>query len=146
MALPDHYKTLGIPPLATQEEIKKAYRNLALRFHPDKSPGTVERFRSIRAAYEVLSNPLGRREYDAERRAQHVYAPSYDFGKFTTPHGPKNPLVKPKASETPSLRGRKYMIKLLLKPMILIAVATLAVWFIVEPPKWFVKLGIFTQP
>jgi len=66
----DHYKTMRLHPQATQEEIKKAYRHLALRYHPDKNPGdgyADQYFREIREAYEVLSNPKRRALYDEER-------------------------------------------------------------------------------
>jgi len=52
------YKILGILPSASQEEIKKAYRVLARKYHPDvnKEPGAEERFRKINEAYRVLMN------------------------------------------------------------------------------------------
>ncbi|KAF9537591.1 hypothetical protein EC957_007944 [Mortierella hygrophila] len=63
------YETLGIPKSSTQDEIKKAYRRLALRYHPDKVnvaevPDHETRFRDIAAAYEVLSDPKKRQVYD----------------------------------------------------------------------------------
>jgi len=63
----DHYEALGVPRAATAQEIKKAYRALALKFHPDKNPGNrkaEERFKELAGAYEVLSKPNLRREYD----------------------------------------------------------------------------------
>lgn len=52
----DYYKTLGLQKGATTEAIKKAYRQLALKYHPDKnkSPGAEERFKEVAEAYEVL--------------------------------------------------------------------------------------------
>ncbi|KAF9151037.1 hypothetical protein BG015_007143 [Linnemannia schmuckeri] len=63
------YETLGVPKSSTQDEIKKAYRRLALRYHPDKVnvaevPDHETRFRDIAAAYEVLSDPKKRQVYD----------------------------------------------------------------------------------
>ncbi|KAF9141696.1 hypothetical protein BGX30_004285 [Mortierella sp. GBA39] len=63
------YEALGVPKTATQDEIKKAYRRLALRYHPDKVnvaevPDHETRFRDIAAAYEVLSDPKKRQVYD----------------------------------------------------------------------------------
>ena len=68
MSIPDHYLTLEIESNASDEEIKKAFRRLAKRFHPDKNPGSEKRaeqkFKRIMAAYEVLSNQRSRNIYD----------------------------------------------------------------------------------
>ncbi|KAK0399788.1 hypothetical protein QR680_003213 [Steinernema hermaphroditum] len=62
------YDVLGIPKTATEEDIKKAYRKLALRYHPDKNldgdPEKTERFKEINHANSVLSNPSKRKIYD----------------------------------------------------------------------------------
>ncbi|CAJ0825437.1 8146_t:CDS:2 [Entrophospora sp. SA101] len=58
------YQTLGVRKTATEEEIKKAYRKLALRYHPDKNPNAPEHFKSISHAYEILSDPKKRSVYD----------------------------------------------------------------------------------
>lgn len=62
----DYYKILGIPRSATDDEIKKAYRKLALRYHPDKnkSPNAEEKFKEVAEAYEVLSDKSKRDLYD----------------------------------------------------------------------------------
>ena len=63
----DYYQTLEVSRSASQDEIKKAYRKLAIKYHPDKNPGnkeTEERFKEITQAYEVLSNPEERSRYD----------------------------------------------------------------------------------
>ncbi len=59
-----HYEELGIPKSASDAEVRKAYRLLAMKHHPDKG-GDVEKFREISKAYEVLSDPASRRRYDA---------------------------------------------------------------------------------
>lgn len=63
----DYYKALGVSQEATNEEIKKAYRLLALKFHPDRNPGdkeAEERFKEISEAYGVLIDPEKRKHYD----------------------------------------------------------------------------------
>ena len=62
----DYYKTLGISKGATDEDIKKAYRKQALKWHPDKnkSAAAEEKFKEIAEAYEVLSDPKKREIYD----------------------------------------------------------------------------------
>jgi molecular chaperone DnaJ len=63
---PDYYKTLGVDRKASQDDIKKAYRKLARRYHPDqnKEAGAEERFKEISEAYDVLSDPEKRKSYD----------------------------------------------------------------------------------
>ncbi len=67
MQFKDYYKILGVKPDATLDEIKKAYRRLALQYHPDKNPGdkkAEEKFKDIAEAYDVLSDPEKRKKYD----------------------------------------------------------------------------------
>ena len=64
---PDYYKILGVGKNATDDEIKKAYRKLARKYHPDRNPGdkpAEERFKEISQAHDVLSDPDKRKEYD----------------------------------------------------------------------------------
>lgn len=63
----DYYKVLGVDKNASQAEIKKAFRKLAVKYHPDKNPGDIaaeERFKEINEANEVLSDPEKRQKYD----------------------------------------------------------------------------------
>ena len=68
MSQPDYYEILGVPRNATKEEIHKAYRRLALKYHPDKNPGNKEaeeKFKQISEAYEVLHDDEKRKIYDS---------------------------------------------------------------------------------
>lgn len=68
MAQKDLYSVLGVAKSATQDEIKKAYRKLAMQYHPDKNKGdkkAEERFKEISAAYEVLGDEKKRKQHDA---------------------------------------------------------------------------------
>ena len=71
MSAEDYYNTLGVLENANSEDIKKAYRSLSLKYHPDRTKGDVEKsklFQKVNEAYETLSDNDKRREYDASRR------------------------------------------------------------------------------
>ncbi len=72
MASKDYYKILGVKEESSQEEIKKAYRKLALKHHPDKNPGNKqaeEKFKEMTEAYYTLGDEKRRKEYDNLKRA-----------------------------------------------------------------------------
>jgi molecular chaperone DnaJ len=81
----DYYQLLGVSRTAETEEIKKAYRQLALQYHPDRNQGSKEaeeRFKEITQAYEVLRDPEKRAAYDryGERGVRGAGASRFDFG------------------------------------------------------------------
>src|SRR4030095_4434316 len=68
----DYYEALGVAREASPEEIKKAYRQLALKWHPDKNPGdpaAEKKFKDIAESFEVLSDPERRQLYDRHGHA-----------------------------------------------------------------------------
>lgn len=98
----DHYRTLGLSSAASSEEIRRAYRILARRYHPDVNPGkdTDERFRAIAEAYEILSDSLKRKQYDAERDVIETFSSAFDRAHEAyrkQQASVKKPPIRPKA-------------------------------------------------
>ena len=88
----DYYKTLGVDRKATQDEIKRAYRKLARKYHPDvsKEPAAEQKFKDVGEAYEVLKDPEKRIAYDqlgSNWNSQQGFRPPPDWGAGFEFHG-----------------------------------------------------------
>lgn len=85
--MPNYYDVLGVGPGASLDEIKRSFRNLALKHHPDKNKNSEEsrqRFMKIVEAYEVLSDEHSRRRYDTVSTTQEkstIWTPPADIGR-----------------------------------------------------------------
>ncbi|MCZ7551016.1 MAG: hypothetical protein B6D39_11845 [Anaerolineae bacterium UTCFX2] len=81
---PSYYEILGLPKEATQEEVRRAYRELSLSQHPDinRSPGANTQFLNLKEAFETLSNPARRKEYD-QRLTQESDAPILEYTLYS---------------------------------------------------------------
>src|SRR2546429_7986252 len=78
----DYYEVLGVSRTASAEELKRAYRKLALQFHPDRNPNDPQaesRFKEVNEAYEVLSDQSKRQRYDTFGHSAQG-TPGFDFG------------------------------------------------------------------
>ncbi|GAB6096664.1 DnaJ C-terminal domain-containing protein [Desulfatiferula olefinivorans] len=97
MSETDYYKLLGVERTASAEDIKKSYRKLAMKYHPDKTKGdkaSEEKFKKISEAYAVLSDPEKRKEYDTfgssgfkQRYSQEDIFRGFDFGDILREFG-----------------------------------------------------------
>ncbi len=109
----DPYRTLGILRGAEPDEIRAAHRRLAKRFHPDGSMGDEQRFLAVQEAYQLLSDPLRRRDWDHRHAAGPMPAqraparPSQTRPARTPPHadGPDDRVVRCRSARL-APRGR----------------------------------------
>jgi curved DNA-binding protein CbpA len=88
----DYYALLGVPATASDDELRRAWRQLALQLHPDRAgAGSTARFQQLSAAYAVLSDPLARLAYDRRRRA--AAATTTSTSATPPPPRPTNPTA-----------------------------------------------------
>jgi molecular chaperone DnaJ len=100
----DYYEVLGVARTATPEELKRAYRKLALQFHPDRNPDDPQaeaRFKEINEAYEILSDQAKRQRYDTFGHAASQGA-GFDFGGRG--QKPASPVMAAEPSQAPPPR------------------------------------------
>lgn len=134
MPVKNYYAILGVPQNAAPQEIRRAYRKLVFRYHPDHNrsgAAGAERFREIKEAWEVLSDPIKRRHHDATLRSIHVYAPSYEFGKYSSPHKPQVDIK----FERPVPEKPEPVWPRVLKLVLFAIIAFVLTWLIMSPPQ-----------
>ncbi len=84
MSQQDHYSALGLAANATLADIKKAFRQKASHFHPDRNsaPDAAAQFRAVQQAYDVLADPVRRQQYDDNRRRNLLDDPLQTAGEI----------------------------------------------------------------
>ncbi len=98
----DYYKILGLPRSANKEQIKKAYRKLALRYHPDKNEGDKQfeaKFKEISQAYDTLKDRKKRADYDKT----HFKKPVSSYSKRTSPSSAKKKFAEEDTDPSPDI-------------------------------------------
>ena len=116
----DYYKILGLPTSATLGQIKKAFRRLAIEFHPDKNPNNPiaeDKFQRVSEAYAVLSNPEKRAKYDrsytvaqdrAEQRSARESQQSFTRTKPTSKTNNESPTPAAHSKERRNFSGTSF--------------------------------------
>lgn len=104
----DYYKILGLSPTATKKEIKKAFRQLARKYHPDLHPGdkaAAEQFKRINEACQVLSDENKRARYDLDRKQQGPRQQTQQCRQHTQQKAAHTSSAKPDFSQAFSRRA-----------------------------------------
>lgn len=139
------YEALGVTPKATAEEIKAAYRKLVKKYHPDHASesGAIEKFLAVQEAYEVLSDPERRAEYDRLQGIQEQLRKQRDARRAeagqasqrTPPPKPRTQTARPKTPEAPSLAAEVSRLSMLFAKGRLAEAETLARQIISRDPR-----------
>ena len=107
----DYYEVLGVSKSASDDEIKKAYRKLSKKYHPDinKAPDAEEKFKEISEAYEVLSDAQKRSQYDLELKNQEEPSVSYDeYLKILNDNNILKQKLQNVANSSPNYNNTRY--------------------------------------
>lgn len=117
MAKKDYYLVLGVPKTATADEIKRAYRKLARKYHPDVStePDAEAKIKEVNEAYDVLSNPEKKQAYDQYghageqmRQQQHQQQAYGSYGQFTSMDDIFEAFFRASSAQQQQRQGQNY--------------------------------------
>lgn len=103
-----HYAVLGVERTTSAKDVRKAYRKLALRYHPDKNPDNKDaeaRFKCIRDAYEVLSDDVKRLAYDRSLMPRPRTASTFTFSRPAQQQAPRPAATRKRAADDESRRA-----------------------------------------
>ncbi|WP_305118717.1 J domain-containing protein [Brucepastera parasyntrophica] len=147
----DYYEILGVPRDASQEQIKKAYREQALKYHPDRNPGNPaaeDRFKLINDAYSVLSDTDKKQQYDMggyqtdEDRRQRAAQENNTYGQygwtFYGPFGASGSWNTEERKRTYTTYTKRQAFEMLLKNILLTLVGLFSLRFAI----WFIPFGL----
>lgn len=130
----NYYSILGVPPKASQEEIKAAYRNAVKLYHPDlnnNSEASRQQFIRVQQAYEVLSDPQQRARYDAElQRRLELFLRGAANRSYQTTYRPKPKPTPRDPAKQAKFENRIFITKLATIGVLIVVVIVLGVWHV----------------